>query len=91
MRSIWKYQISISQEVGSFSIPGEGSRIVFVACNEPHVLTFWVEVVLENLPETREFRVYGTGHYIDEGYDYRGSAVDGEFVWHLFEKVIAVG
>ena len=85
MKTIWKYEIDVYSGLATFPIP-LSSRVVFVATQSPNVLTFWALVETNNLNEMREFKIFGTGSINDKGFEYMGSVVDGDFVWHLFEN-----
>ena len=90
MNTIWKYRIEV-EKTGSLNVllPID-AKVIFVACREPHIMSFWVELDPDRIRVLRKFNVYGTGHLIPEdlnGYSYHhcGSCLDGEFVWHLYE------
>jgi len=86
MKTIWKYQIHLGKGNGKFDIP-KGGKIVHVACPQHLILNFWVEVeTTNNILELRHFTVLGTGHPIPDGAKYVGTAVDTNFVWHLYES-----
>ena len=85
MRTVWKYNIPIQNQRGHFYIP-EGGKIVHVACQQPHILSFWVELETDNIVESRMFVICGTGHLILANLGYIGTALDDELVWHLYEK-----
>lgn len=60
-------------------------RIVHVDCQRsPHDVEIWYEVDDARPVERREFRVYGTGHWIDPLTDHVGTVVlEMGLVWHL--------
>lgn len=53
------------------------------------VITLWARVDSEAQKETRIFKLFGTGHPIDDlaKYVYVGTFQDAPFVWHLFEAI----
>lgn len=62
------------------------SPVLHVACRTTDVVEFWAHPI-ENAP-ARLFRVYGTGHEIDDQAMYSGTAIapGGHLVWHLMAK-----
>lgn len=48
---------------------------------------FWAVVDTDAPKSLRTFQIFGTGHPIPEGWVPMGSCIDGNFVWHLFEKI----
>jgi len=50
----------------------------------------WFEVDPTMEKEDRTFFVIGTGMPIVEGEVYLGTVLEGEFVWHLYERVTSV-
>ena len=69
----------------AFDIP-EGGRIVYVDCQQPRVVSFWVELEPENEVIPCYFVIIGTGHPVPDDCGYVGTILDGPFVWHLYEK-----
>jgi len=86
MKTVWKYDLLVRGETEIYDIP-MGSRVIKVECRQPQLLSFWAEVDTEKNKEKREFVIVGTGHPIPENYEYVGTALDGWYVWHLYEKV----
>ncbi len=86
MRTIFKYTITANEPIKKFDLP-LGAKVVEVGSQEPGTLQFWVDSGIDNFLENeiRTFRIYGTGHPIDENDTYVGTAFDPPFVWHLFE------
>lgn len=84
MQKVFKY---IAKCIGDckFDIPMKAKFCSFqMQGNFP---AFWMEVDEANPTEVRTFRVFGTGHEVTNGYEYRGTAIDGPLVWHLYERV----
>jgi len=90
MKTVWKYPFPIEDRF-ELEIP-ECARIltVDVQHGQPCV---WIQVATDRKKETRLFRIFGTGHPIDddkaEGYafEYVGTfqILGGDFVGHLYE------
>lgn len=60
MKTIWKYDLSLTRPVTALSLP-EGSKVLCVGL-QGEQLCLWAEVYPESFPESRVFRVFGTGH-----------------------------
>lgn len=86
MKTIYKYVLPIKDEV-VLEVPGGGQQVLLVA--EQHgSLTMWMQVN-DSLPlRKRTFRIRGTGHPLDkaEGDFHVGSAIVGQYVWHVYAK-----
>jgi hypothetical protein len=82
MKSIWKYQLTINDDIQTVHMPA-GARVVFVA-DQDEEPTMWAEVDGSAPTEARRFRIHGTGHPI-YGSWYVGTAICGRFVWHVYE------
>ncbi len=86
MRTIWKYNLPVEKERDTFYIP-KGGTIVYVACQRPRIVSFWVEVDDDDEGWPHRFVVVGSGHGILTNLAYCGTAIDGLYVWHLYEKL----
>lgn len=86
MRTIWKYELEVTDQQ-IHAIP-EGGVILCIQVQREHPC-IWVLVNREHPQEERTFRICGTGHEISENEDlsYIGSfqLYNGAFVGHLFE------
>lgn len=86
MRTIWKYDIRVGEEVQQLWAPG--TKIVHVAPDEMHddAAQFWLEHDKALAGTGRRVTLYllGTGHPIPDGYTHIGTAVGETYVWHLF-------
>lgn len=98
MQTIYKYQLENAFPVeimmpmgaqlltvgiqGFPSIHQHGDQVQY-----DKVITLWARVDSEAPKEARIFKLFGTGHSINElaKYVYVGTFYDGPFVWHLFE------
>ena len=99
MRTIWKYRIDLLKDLSDDTVGIEmpiGARILYVACQTPNVLSFWAEISDgDRIIVKRRFQVFGTGQEIPKKIEnfsfdnvlYIGTALDGEFVWHLYEWI----
>jgi hypothetical protein len=86
MKSVWKYDVEIGGDV-PLAMPVD-ARIVHVAAQQgPTVVQLWAEVETTAPKVTRQFFIAGTGHPIENGAEYIGTAIclDGALVWHLYE------
>ena len=81
MRTVWKLQIPIFQS--HFSLPVGATVVAFQMQNGTPCL--WADVETAAAPETRVFKIFGTGHQVPEGAIYVGTLQDGDLVWHCFE------
>lgn len=90
MRTIWKYTTGLREldnGIG-FAMPA-GAKVLSVG-NQNENLCLWVEVddTAKTIPESRSFRVVGTGHPLsgDEG-RFIGSVLflGGSLVFHVYE------
>jgi hypothetical protein len=78
----------VSDKWTTFNLP-RFSKVVYFGEDATGALNFWAEVPLNQLEESRRFRVFGTGHVIDgERWipDHVATCVTGPFVWHLYEE-----
>lgn len=88
MRSIWKFDVPVADRL-LIQMP-EGAKVLCVQVqNETPCIWAKVDPGTKVPVEVREFRVYGTGHNIDESeaLEYVGTfqLLGGSFVGHLFE------
>jgi hypothetical protein len=98
MKSIYKYVLNIEDEP-SILMP-MGAQILSVDAQmdpsrvgDHEQLCLWALVDPEAIPEGRHFRIYGTGHPVEEA-DLANSRfigtvpmMNGSLIWHVFEKV----
>ncbi len=79
MRTINKFPIRAAIEMPM------GAKIIKVDTQGEQGM-FWAEVDTDNFYETRYFDVIGTGWEVPEGLPYVGTYLQGEFVWHIYER-----
>lgn len=87
---IWKY--SVYPGGTTLRMPA-GAEILCVQPQHEDIC-MWARVHPDSELETRRFRVFGTGHPMDEGQrKYLGTAQvwNGRFVWHVFEEFTMEG
>lgn len=86
-KRVFKYPFDVQDDV-SITMP-KGARILTVAAQYDRPCV-WAEVNPDASPETRQFRLSGTGHALgnDEGLPYVGTfqLYGGMLVFHLFER-----
>jgi hypothetical protein len=78
---IYRYEVPVNDEWYVHRLSG---AIVHVASRKHGVVEFWARMTGGPLV-ARSFRVYGTGQPLPERVVHRGTALDGNFVWHLME------
>lgn len=88
---VHKYQLGLSdrQEV---EMP-EGAEIVHAAEHQGSIC-LWAVVDPDAQTESRRFVVVGTGQEVGDGWaehEFVGTAMVGEFVWHVFEDTFFEG
>jgi hypothetical protein len=86
--TIYKYNLPINDIV---KIDMPKLAVILTAQMQRNNICLWA-IVNPLLPwETRTFRVYGTGHPMDEGWEAREKYIStvqelgGALVWHIFE------
>jgi hypothetical protein len=82
MKTIWKYEIDITgyQEI---TTPLEW-KPVHVGIDPHGKLCIWAEVEVDQRNQRRRIHVRGTGHEAPEKAAHIGSAVMGQYVWHVY-------
>lgn len=91
MKTIWKYPIHVRDTV-AIEMPKEAHFLPTVATARleygEHGLVVWAEVDPDQPTETRILYVVGTGNPMPEHpKQYLGTAIDGRFVWHVYEQL----
>jgi len=87
MSVIYKYEFDLYHvgKIATITMPG-GARVLYVGVQRPGFICLWAMVDANAKPVSRTFRVYGTGHPMDEPANhYLGTCMDGPYVWHVFE------
>lgn len=83
MTRILRYEVPVDDQWHQHDLSG---TVLHVAARRRDVVEFWA-LDGGTLTVTRRFRVYGTGHPIDDESLYLGTALaaGGALVWHLME------
>lgn len=81
VRSVFRYEVPVDDAWHTVELPGE---IRHVASRRRGVVELWADT--DGPPTARRLRAYGTGHPVPAGVVYRGTALDGPLVWHLWEQ-----
>jgi len=84
---IWKYEIPVDGETHHFQIPG-GDVAECVRCESltPGVVTIWLMLPVNALAVMTSFIVIGTGQEYPENWNFVGTCLDRQFVWHVFDR-----
>ncbi len=89
MKTIWKFPIrmTIGADVYEVEMP-IGAKILHVGRDPAEgIPCIWAEIGLMAPKCTRNFMIKGTGWNFEEvGLEYIGTAICGEFVWHIYER-----
>lgn len=80
---VYKYQFEI-KDGPQYQRIHKGGKILSTHM-QGRYLCVWVLVDPRELPVSRTFFVYETGHGIKPGLEFVGTVMHGDFVWHLFE------
>lgn len=87
MRTIWKISVPVDDQRHIFDLP-PGPIVHAGRQHHSYQVEVWVEVELDEPTLPRAFQCYGTGHLIPGDVDYVGTAIDGQFVWHVYEVTL---
>ena len=92
MRTIWKYNVPITDNP-TFTAP-RGARIIHVgmAPNLPGILSLWVQVDTRYTDEECSVFILGTGHPMPETpmqLRHAGTVVSAPFVWHVYQPALS--
>lgn len=83
---VFRYCVPVDDQWHDFDLTGP---ILNVDTRKSYDVEFWV---IDDDPNTDGYtvslKVFGTGHPLDEGVEYVGTAITpgGDLVWHLFRK-----
>jgi len=86
MRRIYKWALSASPVTNVPWSPGD--RVLLVADQGGHLM-LWAEQEDGRPVPSRQFFVVGTGFEAPPGMEHVGSAVVGEFVWHVYAEAVS--
>ena len=87
MRTVYKYELSITDDIQTLNVPMAFQILKFGEQNER--LVFWADVRPEKDSQLMKFQVVGTGHEIG---DYPAGWLDtvqmsNGLVWHIYERL----
>lgn len=85
MEKIYKYNLELTAGPQFVEMP-QDSKVLSVQ-NQHGNFAMWARVNTgEEKKQTRTFRIFGTGHELQEEYKtYIGTVQMGDFVWHVLE------
>ena len=89
---VWKYEIEILGKNQEVEMP-VGATILHVDSQRTDTICLWALVCPTAPTNVRVFDVYGTGHDINirhHDINHLGTVIIGVFVWHVFERTLAV-
>lgn len=89
MKTIWKYQLPISDDT-SVEMREDATILHLDEGNGYDSLNIWAWVDTDAMDEIRDFAIVGTGHpadHITDRHEYVGTVVcrNLPLVWHVFE------
>lgn len=84
MKTVYKYVIPFVDD-GKFELEYPRYSNVVKIDMQNGVPCMWIFVDTDSEVVKRKFRIYGTGHEVEDGNVYRGTFFQGMFVWHVFE------
>lgn len=85
MKKIWKFPLAIPTT--TIQIPYSG-RILCFQC-QFGIPTVWIELNDgDQLKKTERLHIVPTGMPFDSSWLYVGTALDGQFVWHLYSEPV---
>ena len=88
MQTIYKFPLDNTSGKYSFELPKDAE--VLLVKVQRDVPCLWVKLDLDAPKIVRQFRLYGTGHPIEENSLYHHGSFfmqEGRFVFHLFEVI----
>lgn len=91
MRRVYKWPLLGPDHPDIVSkVPWGWDDKVLLIADQRGTLTLWAEQEDERPPTPRLFEVVGTGGIRPEGMEHVGSAVCGDFVWHVYAQPVEV-
>ena len=79
-KKIYKFEI----RPGSETLLPRGAKVIHVGM-QGLIPCVWA-IVDPSARMDKEYRVFGTGHEVPDGWRHVGTWLDAPFVWHLFER-----
>lgn len=87
MKTVYKYQLALA-ETQEIEMPAKAEILSVGAQND--VICIWAMVDTEGAMTRRKFNIVGTGHKMDDGYQFFLGTVhliEGALVFHIFEAL----
>lgn len=84
MITIWKFPLKITREQ-TLSVP-ENPKPLHVGLDPDGTPCLWCQVLTTNAVVDMPVAICGTGHHVPQDGTYRGTFIQGAFVWHVFTK-----
>jgi hypothetical protein len=83
----------MNRVVYKYPLPPVGAGVISMAKNarivhfdsQNNVWHIWALCYLDAPTEQRRFEIIGTGRNVPDSHEHVKTALDGPFVWHLFE------
>lgn len=86
MKTIHKFGVLPGSAWTVIDIPAD-AKVVKVGEQGGSTVLIWVELDNDAPKAERYFKIFGTGHLIEEDSVYVGTVFIGPYVWHVYEKV----
>lgn len=84
--TVWKFSLN-HKTIQNVSMPVDAQILDVFGYDQQDVIEMWALVDPEDVTESRTFVIAGTGHELpDMPLDHIGTAQQGKYVWHVFEK-----
>lgn len=83
-RTVWKYELTIDDEIDLFIPGGNPLRVVLIGLDPNGAPCLWAEVDPSARKVRRRLYIRGTGHAVPPSANHLGSFLQGPFVWHVF-------
>lgn len=81
-KRVLKWSVTVDDQVHTIG----GGRVVLVASQYGNLsVEVWTEEAGVDVEESRQVRVFGTGHNVPDDAEHIGSCIAGPFVWHVYE------
>lgn len=85
-KMIHKQELSIAPNFEQHLFMPNASHIVKVGIQSPGYIALWYEHSNPDRLQSRFFEVFGTGQNIQEDRHHVGTVMDGDYVWHIYER-----
>jgi hypothetical protein len=85
MRKVFKYKLKIDEGEQRLNLHGSDVRILSAAMQVDD-LCMWIEADTDRSHVNKRFAVFGTGHPIDEEWQWCATVHAPPYVWHVYSK-----